>query len=488
MPVSTALASAALVATLPMAIVTQDQVSLRATPHENAQQQAQLWQGDFLEVRGERLDYLQVYDHRGERAGFIHQSQIQRVRLTPESAPELLSTLRFLRHMPGQETLGLAYSAAWLKAAPAQEVNGSAGNEVLDIQGQLAERLALRATPTPNAPPLSKYAETRLAAHLEVANSHDVRFLSFERHGQIQVCYDAQAYLTLMARPAPPEQKAHAALALTRPECIDPHLSVTEQAQLATLQADVLNQVPTDTLPTTLKNRIAIHKANTWSRIAYGLARQNKPAHLAAQNALNAIGAVVKTELPDEDQPRYNDAAMRANTIRFAAIPNPDTQKPLGQSLTLALHPGEPGETCFTLTQAKTPQPLLSQCTYAQIWLHSASLNREGNAIALAVQPTESWQELWLLRKTSTGWVRQILPPANLFPDIGYIEFAGWVPGGEQMLIAREARAEGKYKHNFEVVNLDSAATVRQSSDPTQLGPFSRWQDPGWKNQTLSLR
>ena len=51
-----------------LAIVTQEQVSLRASPRDSATQHALLTQGDTLEIRGERADYVQVYDHRRERA------------------------------------------------------------------------------------------------------------------------------------------------------------------------------------------------------------------------------------------------------------------------------------------------------------------------------------------------------------------------------------------------------------------------------------
>ena len=49
------------------AIVLRDQTSLRAAPRDSAPQLAVLWQGEALEVRGERLDYLQVWDHVRER-------------------------------------------------------------------------------------------------------------------------------------------------------------------------------------------------------------------------------------------------------------------------------------------------------------------------------------------------------------------------------------------------------------------------------------
>ncbi|MFP5393196.1 MAG: hypothetical protein ACLGI6_16880 [Gammaproteobacteria bacterium] len=59
---------------------------------------------------------------------------------------------------------------------------------------------------------------------------------------------------------------------------------------------------------------------------------------------------------------------------------------------------------------------------------------------------------------------------------------------GKAQRQSREARGEGKYRRNYEVVSLDSLAIQRQSGDPSTLGPFQRWQDPGWKRMTPSLR
>src|SRR5580765_1243451 len=73
------------------AIVVQDHATLRASPRDGAQQLAVLWQGDVVEVRGERLDYLQVWDHRRERGGFVRASQVRRTTLTAAEAPELLA-------------------------------------------------------------------------------------------------------------------------------------------------------------------------------------------------------------------------------------------------------------------------------------------------------------------------------------------------------------------------------------------------------------
>ena len=100
----------------------------------------------------------------------------------------------------------------------------------------------------------------------------------------------------------------------------------------------------------------------------------------------------------------------------------------------------------------------------------------------------DAWRELWVFRKDRGGWNVSVLPPATTTPGIGFAEFAGWVPGGQQMLAAREARGEGKHKRSFEFVRLDGLATERQSSDPASLGAFQRWQDASWKRDSVALR
>src|SRR5215470_3787473 len=91
------LASVANAAPMPAAIVVQDRALLRAAPRDSGQEQAVLWQGETVEVRGERLDYLQIYDHRRERGGFVRANEVRRVGLTAAEAPELLSIVRFVR-------------------------------------------------------------------------------------------------------------------------------------------------------------------------------------------------------------------------------------------------------------------------------------------------------------------------------------------------------------------------------------------------------
>ena len=64
---------------------------------------AQLTAGDLLEVRGQRLDHLQVYDHRRERAGYIRATQVRTFSGSEAEAPQLLAVLRFLRDTPGAQ-------------------------------------------------------------------------------------------------------------------------------------------------------------------------------------------------------------------------------------------------------------------------------------------------------------------------------------------------------------------------------------------------
>src|SRR6187455_2945951 len=122
--IAASIAAAAAAATMTTAIVTTDHAVLRAAARESAPSQAQLWQGEVLEVRGERLDYLQVWDHKRERGGFIRTSDVRRVALDEAEGPNLLSVLRFVRDTPGAEALGIGITAAYLQAAPAGALTG----------------------------------------------------------------------------------------------------------------------------------------------------------------------------------------------------------------------------------------------------------------------------------------------------------------------------------------------------------------------------
>lgn len=461
-----------------IAIVVQDQVALRAAPRDSAQQQAVLWQGDALEIRGERMDYLQVYDHRRERAGFVRAAQVRRVSLTEADANESLSVLRFLRDQSGAEALGVAYAAAYLRAAPARAITA----EPFDALGQMSERLARRASARQG-----KATDLTLAAHLEVVAAYGVTIQSFEQNGRMQLCYDGDAFHRVLGMPSStPQQRAHAALALTRHECIDPATPALELQRLHEARADLLDRADTASLPETLKNRIRLRRAGVWASVAFDRHRKGEADGVAAEHALQALAGINKTELTESDEIIYADAAVRTGASRWAGEPvgTPATR------LSIVTSAGQAGETCVSLIDPKhdASTPLLKRCTYGTVWAASASVNAGGTALAVAVQPLATWRELWVFHRVNGAWVADALPPATGEPALGVIEFAGWVPGGTRMLVAREAKIDGRFKRSFEVLKLDTLVTENQADKPGSLNLFHRWQDPAWKRQTLSLR
>ena len=68
------MAAATAAALAALALVAQDGSTLRAAPGAQAAVLAPLPAGELLEVRGQRLDHLQVWSHRLERGGYVKAS------------------------------------------------------------------------------------------------------------------------------------------------------------------------------------------------------------------------------------------------------------------------------------------------------------------------------------------------------------------------------------------------------------------------------
>jgi len=320
----------------------------------------------------------------------------------------------------------------------------------------------------------------------------------YDHDGAVQLCYDGEAFRqVLRMRTSTAEQRARATLALTRADCMATELSPPARLDADLQRAELLERLDLMALPDTLKNRVQLRRASVWATLAYEQSRRSgaAPAQVqqAGTQALQALAAVNKTELADDDQTDYAIAAIRTGASRWSALAPAATTAATTSALTVQAVPGEPGQTCVQLSEQKSPAsaPLLRRCTWGTVWLASASVSPNGQAVALAVQPMAGWRELWVLRRTADGWTADALPPAAGTPlsgDVGYIEFAGWVPGGERLLIAREASVDGRIKRSFEVLRLDSLATEKQASTPALLVLFSKWQDAAWKATTVSLR
>jgi hypothetical protein len=457
-----------------LAIVAQDRTPLRAAPHTQAVVLTTLWQGEVLEVRDQRAGYLKVYDYRRERGGYLKSEAVRPIGVSEADAPALLTVLRFLHDSAGSEALGISYGAAYLKAAPA----GALTAEPFDAIAHMAERLADAASGNG-----IRHAEA--AAHLEVVEQFGVRMRSFERNGRMQVCYDGELYHRVLSLPrANAEERARALLGLTRPDCIDPALGFIPRAAQDEERSILLDSIDERSLGAMMRSRLHARRATVWAAIAYEQARRGESPAAAAQRAIAELLAVHSDDLVDERRGEYLDALLRVGAIRWAAV----TAAPQAGPLVLTTAPGKPGETCLALADVRRPAaPFVQRCTYGIVWPASAQSIAHAQALVLAVQPLESWRELWLFHQGSAGWTIDVLPPGADDPDEGYVEFAGFAPGTQRLLIAREVRERGRFRRRFEELRLADLVPVRQASSPELLVDFGRWQDAGWRRDTLAL-
>ena len=461
--------------TATIAIVVLDHTSLRAAPSSAATELTALRPGDVVEIRGERAGYLKVYDYHRERGGYLRSESVRPMALTEAAAPELLTVLRFLRETPGSETLGISYGAAYLKAAPARALTA----EPFDAIARMAERLADEAS-------ASSSRSTDAAAHLEVVEQFGIRMKSFERNGRMQVCYDGELFRRVLTMGgAAPQERAHALLGLTRPDCIDPALGPAPRAALDDARRELLDEIKDADLPPLMRTRLHLRRAGVWASVAYEQARRGEPSKTAAGRALAELMAADPNELGEDRRSEYVDAVVRTGAVRWAAA----TAAPAADGLTLSAAPGEPGQTCVTLGESQHPHaaPLVRRCTYGIVWTASAHAIPQGPALVLAVQPLESWRELWVFHEDAGNWTVDVLSPGLGDPEEGYVDYAGFVPGSKRLLIAREVKEHGRFRRRFEELRLGDLALLRQASSPELLRDFGRWQDVAWRRDTLAL-
>jgi hypothetical protein len=470
-------------AAMTVALVAGDDVALRAAPERTAAQQAALWRGDWLELRGERKGWYKVYDHRHERPGWIYRDNVRLVEVDEAHTGELAAVVDFLRDASGSESLGIAYAALYLRAAPAAAIQ----SRTLASLGIMAERLARRASA-----PGTVRDQKAIAAQLEVAESWGVHFLSLEQEERTRICYDGDAYRYVLGMESAGDDRARAALALTDPACTAPGLGLSGRQAVDEGRLALLEPIDPTQVAGWLGNRLRLRRAQIGAGLAWTLARRGDPAAATrmAEGALAAYLRVDKAELADEDRGSYDEAALGIAASRWAAATPAAPSGNRTKALTLVAAPGSDGDVCVNLAVGGKPQaaaPL--RCSHGQIWSASFRPSPDGKSAALAVQPLPGWLELWLFRRGDDGtWSLEVLPPATEGPDLGYVELAGWSPDSTRALLVRESRTAGITHRSFEVLRLDTLAVEQQSSRFAGLKALRKWASPDWRAAAVSLR
>jgi hypothetical protein len=482
---------------LTVAIVVPDQTALRADARDDAPRQATLTSGDWLEVRGERNGYVQVYDHRRERSGYVRPAVVRRYELDEATAPKLAAIVEFLQDAAGQESLGIGYVALTLRAAPPQAV----GADLFDALGTMAERLAARAS----ARVARNGDSANVAAQIEVAESYGVHFVRFEEdEGHTRVCYDGEAFRrVLAARVASTPARVHAALAATDPRCSDLALGPSAALALAKEQATVLDAVDPSALgadaPSTASARLRVRRAVVRAAIAYFAARTGDDAltKQAAESSRKELLLADRSALSAEDRPAYDEAALRVSAVRWAS----ETPAPAqGSAFDITVAAGEPGQTCVRVKRRTDPPaaPVFAHCTYALVWPASIRVAPHDAAIAMVTQPLAGWSELLVLRPTDSGFSAETLTPMTTDPELGYVELAGFAPDGAHLLVVREARTTGplgspnttppSFHRSFDLVTTGALRVEKHASSLAGFPTFRRWASAGWQQGTLALR
>jgi hypothetical protein len=488
---------------LTVALVVQDQAPLRAAADEHAPRQTTLTAGDWLEVRGERRGYLQVYDHRRERPGFVRPATVRTYALdettaprsgdTPDTPGKLSAIVEFLKDTPGQESLGIGYVALYLRATGSRAV----GPEVFDALGTMAERLGRRASAR-----VAKSADANLASQIEVAESYGVHFVRMEQEGRTHVCYDGEAFRRVLALGGTGLARARAALGATDQGCVDPTVAPSLALATAKWQAGVLEAVDPSALgsevPASVRAALHVRRSAVHATLAYLAARTGDLvlAKEAAATAKRELPLADRPALEDGDRLAYDEAALRVSTVRWAD--EPEAPRP-ASALEVEVGAGLPGQTCVRVKRRAAAQSSpFEHCTYAVVWPRSIRIAPRDSAITLVTQPLAGWSEVLVLRPKDGGFVAQTLPPATIDPELGYAELAGFSPDGSRLLVAREARATGPLgapntqapwiAKSFQVMKTEDLSVEKQAPTLTNFPTFRRWAWAEWQHDTLALR
>jgi hypothetical protein len=458
---------------LTAAVVVGDHVALRAQAERTSPQQAVLWKGDWLEVRGDKRGWVKVWDHRHERGGWVLARNVKAIPLEERSAPAVRAVVEFLRDTPGQESLGIAYAAIYLKVAP----KGTIDAPLLISIGAMADRLAHRASTAVNDP--------SAAEQLEVARSWGIVLDSIEQPDGAHICYDGAAFHGGLALGPGPADAATAVLALTEPGCEPQGLGVTARVARDEARLALLERVDPVLVGGPVGDQLRIRRAEIAAQLAWSDARRGDlpAAAKRADEAFTMLARVDKEELAEDDAPAYAAAAVGVAASRWAVLPEVPVT-----GLALKLTDGEAGETCVSVVPSKGAASE-AKCTHGQVWSASLRASADRRAVAVAVEPLPGWLELWLYRRGDDGgWMVDVLAPNTDGPDRGYVELAGFSADGAHAVVVRESRTDGAVHRTFQAITLGTLAVDREAANLGGLGVAKKWAAPEWRRRTLALR
>jgi hypothetical protein len=335
-----------------------------------------------------------------------------------------------------------------------------------------------------------------------VAKSYGLVFVTLEAEARTRTCYDGDGLRRgLGADGVSARDQADAALALTRGECADPAALPSAMTTWNAWRLEVLDHAHKLDVPPHVRSRLWMRRIEALSFLAWHSQRSGDAAQAArlASETVHTLALIDRGQLGDDDQASYEQAALRASVVRWAAEAPTSKGHPVVAGpvpavtkggLRLAVRPGQPGESCLQLW-GKSDKPVFERCTYGIVWPRSFQVSPAGNRATVAVQPLPGWSELWVLRSTGDGWTADVLTAAVTRPELGYVESAGFTPDGDRLLVVREARTEaGRFERRFQVLRA-SAVDLKvevQASRPGLIAAFRRWSSTGWRAETLALR
>lgn len=464
------------------AIVVEDNTVLRAAADDRAPRQADLAKGDWLELRGETDGFYQVWDHRHLRPGYVRPWRVRTYDVSESSAPDLRAVLMYLRDAPGSESLALSHAALYLKAAPPASV----GAEIFDAIGIAADRLARRASGGEAA------IDASIATHVEVARSLGVRLEPVVIDEKVRVCYDGEAFRTVLATSDDPVRRARAALRLTSDSCLAPETPALAVAQWNEWRDGVLSRADPAGLPDWLAGELHLRRAEVLAWLAYTKARSGELAAAAAaeEGAIAQLALVSKERLLRESRSLHDATAVKVGASRFA-VGAATAVVPEHPKLAFSLSRAADGRASFKVAtrEAKGKEPVVGEiATSGIVWPGSIQVSPDARTVAVAVQLTPTWSEIQVLRRSESGWIADPVVPSIDGPESGYVEPAGFTADGTGLLICRESFLKGKHERLFEVLRPATLTVARSAASMDMIRDFKRSASVAWRGETLAVR